>query len=551
MRKTSQQAGNSMAPNNLRKGVVLVAVLVVVVLLSLAAYQYSELMNAEAKASDNALRSAQARAAASSGIMYAAALLSDPTNFTSVLNSNPYNNQQVFHQQIIQANDQPRMQCRFSLLAPLDPADPGVTGTQPYSFGVTDETGKINLNTLMQVDPSGQTLFNMLMLLPNMTEDIANAILDWMDPDDTPRSGGAESDYYAGLTPSYYAKNAPLDSLEELLSVQGVTWQLLFGNDRNRNGTLDLPDEDDGTGQYDPGWSAYLTIYSRELNLSSQGIPRINVNMSDLDSLYDQLSTVLGPDLATYIVLYRQYGASTASSTSSGTKTASTNTGNNKTSTSMTKTSPSSSTSSASPTANVSSLSRNSLNLTKTKGGSQISSLYSLIDSKVSVPSSDGKSPATLYPSPLNSQGALPQLLPLLLDQCTTSSKTTIPGRINVNTAPQAVLATLPYLAEADLQSIIAMRPQTNAIEAPDEIFLTPAWLITEANISPATMTKLDKYITTTAQVYRMQSIGYFDGGGPTARIEAVIDTNGGQPMILYWRDLTELGKGFDFQINP
>jgi hypothetical protein len=106
-------------------------------------------------------------------------------------------------------------------------------------------------------------------------------------------------------------------------------------------------------------------------------------------------------------------------------------------------------------------------------------------------------------------------------------------------------------LQESDVQNIISLRPQSSSIEAPDSIFQTPAWLILEAQISPTTLAKLDKYITTRSQVYRVQSIGYFDAGGPSARVEAVIDTNGGQPRILYWRDLTELGKGFDFPATP
>jgi len=455
----------------------------------------------------------------------------------------------------------PRLQGRFSCLAMLSIDDPGVTGDQPYTYGVMDEGAKINLNGLMQLDPSGQTLYNMLVLLPNMTPDVANAMLDWMDPDDTPRDGGAESDTYSGLTPSYVAKNAPLDSLEELMMVQGVTWQLLFGNDRNRNGALDLPDEDDGTGQHDRGWSDYLTIYSTELNVDSQGNPRIYVNSSDLNNLYTQLSTVLGNDLATYIVLYRQYGDSTASATTgTGNKTGSGNAGgagmSGASSTSgkgaaAPSAGASTASAAASTTGKVSGLNRTSLNLSSKKGGSTISSLYSLINSKVSVPDSTGKGPATLYPSPLNDPAQLQQLLPLLLDECTTSQQTAIPGRINVNTAPTAVLSCLPYLQESDVQNIISMRPQSSTIEAPDPIFLTPAWLIIEAGISPATLQKLDKYITTRSQVYRVQSIGYFDAGGPSARVEAVIDTNGGAPRILYWRDLTELGKGFDFQVSP
>jgi type II secretory pathway component PulK len=529
-------------------------VLVVIVLLALASYQYSESMTSQAKASENGLRAAQARAFASSGIQYAAIMLSDPTNFTGVLNSNPYNNASAFGQQIIQPSDTPRNQGRFSLLGMLSVDDPGVTGTQPYAFGVMDEGGKINLNALMQNDPSGQTLYNMLVLLPNMTPDVANAIIDWIDPDDSPREDGAESDTYSGQTPSYLAKNAPLDSLEELLMVRGVSWQLLFGNDYNRNGMMD-PDEDDGTGAHDRGWSAYLTIYSREQNLDSQGNPKIYVNSSDLNSLYNQLSAVLGQDLATYIVLYRQYGGS-AVSKSAGSTASNKGTTNNS-SKGSTPSTPSAKgaaaptvTAAASTTGNVKSLSRNTLNLTQSKSGSKISSLYDLINSQVTVPGSGPNTASTVYPSPLNDAGQLASLLPPLLDECTTSKSTSIPGRINVNTAPEAVLATLPYLQASDVQNIIAMRPQSSSIEAPDAIFQTPAWLILEAGISPSTLSKLDKYITTRSQVYRVQSIGYFDAGGPSARVEAVIDTNGGLPRILYWRDLTELGKGFDFPVS-
>jgi type II secretory pathway component PulK len=539
-----------------RKGVVLLMVLVVVVLLTLAAYQFSDSMMSESKASDNNLRIFQARAFANSGIQYAAVMLSDPNNFSSILNSNPYNNPSVFGQQVVQSNDTARFQGRFSLMAKLSIDDPGITGSQPYTFGVMDESAKINVNAVIQLDPSGQTLYNMLVLLPNMTPDVANAICDWLDSDDQPRDGGAESDSYGSKTPwPYMAKNAPLDSIEELLLVQGVTYQWLFGNDYNRNGTLDAG-EDNGNG-HDRGWSEYLTIYSKESNVDSQGNPRIYVNSSDLNTLYTNLSTVLGSDLATYIVLYRTYGPSTTTTTtptpSTGTSNkAATPTAPTTSSRSPTPTTPTGGSTMAAPiTGSVKNLNRNTLNLGTSKGGTNISSLYSLINSQVTVPSTDGKSPGTIYPSPLSStSGNLQTLLPLLLDGCTTSQSTTLPGRVNVNTAPMAVLSCLPYLQETDVQNIIAMRPQSSSIEAPDPIFQTPAWLILEANISPTTMANLDKYITTRTQVYRVQSVGYFDQGGPSARIEAVIDTNGGQPRIMYWRDLTEFGKGFDFPVS-
>ena len=51
-----------------RRGVVLIAVLLVVAILALASYQYADLMMSEYKASENAVRHAQARMAAKAGV---------------------------------------------------------------------------------------------------------------------------------------------------------------------------------------------------------------------------------------------------------------------------------------------------------------------------------------------------------------------------------------------------------------------------------------------------------------------------------------------------
>ncbi len=80
----------------------------------------------------------------------------------------------------------------------------------------------------------------LLMGLPGMTEEIADAILDYMDEDDEPREFGAERDAYASLEPPYEPKNGPLHTVEELLLVLGVTPYLLFGTDANRNGLADM-----------------------------------------------------------------------------------------------------------------------------------------------------------------------------------------------------------------------------------------------------------------------------------------------------------------------
>ena len=154
------------------------------------------------------------------------------------------------------------------------------------------------------------------MKLPGMTEDVADAILDWIDTDDEPLEYGAEIDYYSSLSPPYAPRNGPLQSVEELLLVRGVTPAMLFGRDINRNGMIDaheqeLPlmlDVDPGDGSMDCGWSSYLTLYSMEKNASSDGQPRINLNGDDMQQLYEDLSAV-DTAWATFIVAYRQSGA--------------------------------------------------------------------------------------------------------------------------------------------------------------------------------------------------------------------------------------------------
>lgn len=58
---------------------------------------------------------------------------------------------------------------------------------------------------------------------------IVNSILDWIDPDDNMRNQGAESEFYQGMTPPYFAKNGPIDDLSELLLIKGITPELYWG----------------------------------------------------------------------------------------------------------------------------------------------------------------------------------------------------------------------------------------------------------------------------------------------------------------------------------
>jgi type II secretory pathway component PulK len=522
------------------------AVLVVLVLLSLAAYNYSDLMVSEYKVTDKFSQLAQARAYADSGIHFAMAALASPDTISSLLGNNPYNNAGVFRNHAV-GGDSPGF---FTLVAPQYTSDGGATGQVQY--GVIDESSKININAVMVADPTGKKLNTMLMLLPNMTSEIAASIVNWMLPASaTPISGGATSDYYNGLSPPYNAKGGPVESLEELLLVQGVTPQFLFGSDANRNNYQDVGEDtsDTTTTGFDRGWSAFLTVYSREQNIDASGLPLTNLNDSTigLDVLFDTLSTNLGEDLATFIIMYRQLGGSSGGSNNSS--------GGNSNNMQGQSSNNQSNNSNNSKTMTQTGTAGYTLDFTKT-AKQQVKSLYDLVGATVSVQTTTGtgrtqQTITTVYKSPLSDTSQQAELLAKLFQTTTVFAATEIPARVNMNTAPQEVLTALG-LSTADVQAIAQAQPQYGSGDGTDDSFQTPAWLISQANVNPSTLSSLEPYITTRSQVYRVQSLGYVDANkGTVARVEAVIDINPmsvsgayqSQPRILSWREMNEFGR--------
>lgn len=136
-------------------------------------------------------------------------------------------------------------------------------------WGLIDEASKININ----VAPK-----EWLLRLPGMTEEIADSILDWRDADENQSPSGAESTYYAALQPGYQCKNAPFETVEELLFVRGVTAALFWGEDRNQNGILDPNEDEDKDGEMDWGFYPFVTVYSTEKNVRADGQPRLDLN---------------------------------------------------------------------------------------------------------------------------------------------------------------------------------------------------------------------------------------------------------------------------------
>ena len=179
---------------------------------------------------------------------------------------------------------------------------PDLENDRQNDYGLVDESSKINLNS---------ATLEMLQKLPEMTAELAASIIDWRDQDSDLTEGGAESEYYLLQADPYECKNAPLETVEEVLLIQGASKDILFGEDTNNNGRLD-DNENDGddsepsdnqNGSLEGGLYDYVTVYSVEKNVDAEGNARINIDEADNRSqLIDMLTEAFDEDRALAIV---------------------------------------------------------------------------------------------------------------------------------------------------------------------------------------------------------------------------------------------------------
>ena len=494
-----------------RRGIVLIIVLIVVVLLSLGAYSFSDLMLTHQESAQLCGSQLQTRLLVDSGVDFAKAFFAqDQATRTDA--GGIFENPDVFRARTVIEDENPELRGSFTILSPnLD--DEGNLGGIRYGF--EDESTRLNLSTLMTLENAlpgtGKTL---LMALPEMTEEIADAILDWLDPDDDARELGAEAAYYSGMTPPYAPKNGPLETVEELLLVRGVTPQLLFGMDTNRNGMID-PHEQSGDGSAgqstsagvsERGWSSYLTLFSLEANVNAMGEKRIFLNQEDMTQLSTELSDAgLNEEWVTFIVGYRQNGPFT------GTTTAQTGV-------------------------------TGELDLTK-KGNTKINQLLDLIGAKIQVTFKGNSSP-TVIASPFSQEiGVMGLYLPVLMDKVTINEAVTIPGRININQASATILKGIPGMTPDIVTEILSRRDYEPSDEKLNHRHET--WIMAEAIVTLDEMRALMPYICGGGDVYRGQVVGYFQGGQAASRAEVIFDASTTTPRVLFWRDTSHLGRGF------
>jgi DNA uptake protein ComE-like DNA-binding protein len=165
--------------------------------------------------------------------------------------------------------------------------------------GPMDAHSRININRMTR---------EALLTLDYMTEDTADAILDWIDPDDDTNPLGAEVGYYLGLPHPYEPRNGFIRSLQELELVAGVYPEYVRGEDWNLNNLLDAEENDgraswppdNADGKLDAGWSAVITALSADDVLALSGKERLDLTTASESDLIararldrDQAKTIL------------------------------------------------------------------------------------------------------------------------------------------------------------------------------------------------------------------------------------------------------------------
>ncbi|NQU76415.1 MAG: general secretion pathway protein GspK [Planctomycetes bacterium] len=446
-------------------GFILVAVIVVVAMVALIGGTMMFRMQAEAAASAVSAGGQQGRAAAMSGILRALAVVSADSADRAMW----WDNEALFKNQLVR--DDGNVRWYFTVFA--DKADDG----KNVRFGLIDEAAKINVNAA-----SSKTL----LAMPNMTQELVDCLLDYIDSDSETRPSGAEQDYYDRLDYPYIIKNGNLATLEELLLVKGFGTGIVFGEDANLNGTLESNEDDgewqfpsdDADGRLNTGLRGFATAVTYENDTDSQGQPLVDLN-GDAQAL-----EAMGLNKRTFdfIKIYREAG-------------------------------------------NFFTHPSQLLNMKFSELDSGVTAeglplIMGRLTAKPPARGADEQTPDTAGP-PEPPMG-------------------TRIGLVNVNTAGTDVLAAMEGLDAALVQRIVETRdgldPQT---------LMTTAWLFTEGVLTPEQFKKVAPLLTTRSFQFRVLCVGFGVPVGRFCVMEAVLDLAGPRQQVVYLRDITRLGLPF------
>ena len=547
-----------------RNGIAMYLVVIVVAILSLGAIALFSIITTERQATTIRGDEIQVRAAAESGIEFVRSICNlteaEQTQLGGIVN-----NPKLFAgvEVLTTVRRSRPTSFRFTVLAP------NINGGKlnGVRYGLTNESARLHLETVLQWEQESPGRGRQaLMSLPGMHPGIADSILDWIDPDATQRSSGAEIEYYRRIGVPYGPRNAIPVSLEELLLVRDVSRSLLFGDDANfsfgfsphsaTRSEVAVPQGSSSTGS---------TIIAPEipsvdspLDSGLDGMTPPEFLPEQIDEGFSMTDTVIPP--LDMVNPPPSVDSPLASAMSSFGQTASQ--GNMPWAYYLT-------TLSAEKEVNPQGIAKFDLN------EANLEYLYTQIKQAVDEQAADfvvlarkdGKTLETpldlLTPLATTAADGTPETvaspfdakvsggsdrLSKLLDYGTTSRAVVITGRININEAPLEVLRAIPEMTENTASQIIARR-QAIAASSRRTALRHPTWLLTEELVDLPQMKSLWNRITTGGSVYRCQVVGFLDDQGTASRFEVVVDATVKPPRQVFFKDLTMYGRGFSATI--
>jgi type II secretory pathway component PulK len=424
------------------RGTILITTIWILLVLAGLVVALAHAVRVESLAAANRAAAAQALAAENAGVQYVLAHLDGLSGSMPDEGAMPTDG--------VQVGDG-----AFWVIRPADEADPDTA-----RFGVVGESAKVDLNAAP---------LETIAALPEMTAELAASIVDWRDDDSDLTTEGAESEYYLLLSDPYECKNDRLETVAEVLLVKGGTAEVLYGEDRNRNGVLDAGENDgadreppdDSDGKLDAGIQHLVTVFTAEPNVDAEGGQRININQSGMNELAEALTELFGEDrsLAVMSVARRER-----------------------------------------PFTNV-------------------------IDFRFR-------------------SGLRQEEFAQIADRLTTSDDETLRGRINVLTAPSAVLACLPGLDAADVAKLLTAREGLDASEI-DPGF---AWVAEALDREKAIA--IGGSITSRTWQFSADIVSVSPHGRAFRRCRIVVDGRFSPPRVLHRQDLTHLGWPLDDEVR-
>ena len=152
---------------------------------------------------------------------------------------------------------------------------------------IANENGKWNLNVIPE--DKLRALVDTLVEDEVERDTITDSILDWIDENDLHHLNGVEDDYYESLEKPYPCKDAPFDTVEELLQVRGITPGLLYGFMENS-----IDEDGEAVSGLQKGLVDMVSIY---------GTTNVNINAAPKEVL---MSTGFAEEEADQIIAARE-----------------------------------------------------------------------------------------------------------------------------------------------------------------------------------------------------------------------------------------------------